>query len=221
MSEIITIDGPASSGKSTVGVRFAQRIGYRFIDSGLLFRAAALVSLRRHILPEEEERLAKEMEGSRLEFAPDGVEIFLNGEDVTSFMHTPEVTALVFYTSEKAAVREAIRKVLRKVGLAQNTVMAGRDIGSVIFPEAKLKFYVTAFPEVRARRRFEQMVARGESVHYAVLLKTIKERDKHDSNRAVAPLKIPKGAIVVDTSRLTIEEAAGRLFAYFVRSNIV
>lgn len=219
MSKIITIDGPASSGKSTVGFLFAQKIGYQFIDSGLIYRIGALLSKRLNIDPKDAEKCAEALRDVDIKFKTEDstVHVYLDGEDVTPLLKTPEIDQLVPIVAAHREVREATKGIQRLVGLQQNTVMAGRDIGAEIFPDAKLKFFVTASVEARAKRRYDQQVKTHPEIKIEEIEVDIRQRDQKDSTREASPMRIPGDAIVVDTSDMTIAEVVKRLLEEFYK----
>lgn len=221
MSSIITIDGTASSGKSTVGFLFAQRIGYQFIDSGLIYRVGVLLAQRNKVDVNDGLRLADLLSASNIDFKTEDsiVKIFLNGEDVTNFLKTPEIDQLVPIVAAHQEVRSATKGVQRELGERQNTVIAGRDIGTEIFPEAKLKFFITASAEARAKRRFQQQI-KDHNVSLEEVEKEIRQRDEKDATRAASPMRVPEGAIVIDTSNMTLEEVVEELFKHFKDSKV-
>lgn len=217
MSNVVTIDGPVSSGKSSVANLFAKKIGYQYIDTGAIYRVFSAFVLDKNLSLENSEQLGKELEKINIEFKDVGGyhRVFAKGVDITDRLHTPEITKIVPVVAAIAKVREVARIIQRRVGMAQNTVMTGRDIGTEIFPEAKLKFYITATPEVRAQRRFNQLVKINPNISKEEVLKQVIERDKMDMERDVSPLRIPKGAIIVDTSNKTVEESVVELMKHF------
>lgn len=214
---IITIDGTASSGKSTVGLLFAEKIGYQFIDSGLVYRVGVLLAKRNNVPVEDERKCADLLEKSKIDFKMEEgkVKVIVDGEDVTSFLKTPEIDKLVSIVAAHPEVRAATRGVQREAGGRQDTVMAGRDIGSEIFPEAKLKFFITASVVARAKRRYEQSVKNHPDIKLADIEKEIKNRDHQDSTRRASPMRIPEDAIVIDTSDMNIEQVVEKLFKYY------
>lgn len=218
MSNIITVDGPASSGKSTVGFLFAKKIGYQFIDSGLIYRVGVLLAIRNKIKVDSGEKCAELLKNADIDFEMENgiVKILANNEDVTDLLKTPEIDNLVPILAAHREVRKATKNVQRKVGESQNTVMAGRDIGSEIFPDAKLKFFVTASIEARAKRRYEQLKINHPSIKYEEVVEEIKKRDEQDSTREASPMRIPKDAIMIDTSNMTIDQAVEELYNKFL-----
>lgn len=203
-TEIITIDGPTSSGKNSVGFLLAQKLGFQYIDSGSIYRSGCIFILRKNISLQNLEQVVDVFKNLRIEVR--NISFFANNEDVTDHLHDFEVTKMVPLVAAIKEVREAIKVIQYKLVNSQNTVMTGRDIGSEIFPNAKHKFYLTASVEVRAKRRFEQLVEKDSSVKYEDVLAAMKDRDHKDETREVSPLRIPAGATVVDNSKLTVEE---------------
>ncbi|MGQ9467156.1 MAG: (d)CMP kinase [Anaerolineae bacterium] len=213
----ITIDGPVASGKSTVGHLLAQRLGYLYLDTGAMYRAVTWMMLSRGI-PEEDEAAATALaESLRIDVRPptadDGRQytVLADGEDVTWEVRRPEVDAHVSIVSAYPGVRRAMVAQQRRIAAAGRVVMVGRDIGSVVLPNADLKLYLDASPQERARRRWLERRARGESVPYEEVLAMILRRDEIDSHRAVSPLRVPDGAVVIDTTDLTVEEVLARV----------
>lgn len=219
MSNVITIDGPTSSGKSSVGFLFSQKIGYQFIDTGRIYRAGALFILQNGIPMDDEESVARVFEDLKIEFRMvDGkVRNFLDGVDVTVDIHTAETTAVVPRIAAFAKARYFAKQLQKKIGSKEDTVMAGRDIGSEIFPDSKLKFFITADVEIRAQRRFDQIKKSNSEVKYEDVLKGMEVRDEKDSTREASPMRIPSDAIVIDTSNLSTEETVERMMAEYQR----
>lgn len=219
MSNVITIDGPTSSGKSSVGFLFSQKIGYQFIDTGRIYRAGALYILRNNINQGDEEAVAKVFEVLNIEFRMvDGkVKNFLDGEDVTAEIHTAETTAVVPKIAAFAKARFFAKQLQKRIGSKKDTVMAGRDIGSEIFPDSKLKFFITADVKIRAQRRYDQIKKSNPEVNYEDVLRGMETRDNADTTRKASPMRIPEDAIVIDTSNLSTEETVERMMAEFKR----
>jgi cytidylate kinase len=213
---VIAIDGPTASGKGTVAYRVASRLGFHYLDSGALYRLAALSSLRRGVPPADEHALAELAEGLQCRFADGG--IWLSGENVTEAIRAEEVGN----TASKIATLPMVRKAL--VGLqlgfraASGLVADGRDMGTVIFPDAALKVFLTASVEVRAYRRYKQLIEKGFSANMQALLDDLRERDARDTNRAVAPLKPAEGAYLLDTSDMAADEAVERVLQWYAES---
>lgn len=217
MSNVITLDGPTSSGKNSVGSLFAQKIGYQFIDTGSIYRAFSLALLSQDVKPNEDKRIAGVLNKVKVEYKADDhhQRVFLDGQDVTDKLHSIEVSNYTADIAPKEFVREIARKIQRQIGSSKNTVMAGRDIGTVIFPDAPLKFYLTASPEVRAQRRYDQIKENNLGVTYRQVFKEMVERDGKDTERENSPLRVPEGAVVIDTTNLTAEESVEEFMKHF------
>ena len=217
MTNVITVDGTASSGKSTVGFLFAQKIGYQFIDSGLIYRVGTLLAKRNNISTADANECARLLSKSNIEFktTDSKVMVYLNNEDVTDLLKTPEIDKEVPILAAHKEVRQATKSIQRQVGLKQDTVMAGRDIGSEIFPEARLKFFITATTPARAKRRFDQSIKNHPDIKYEDIEEDIKKRDQMDAEREASPMRIPDDAIVIDTSNMSIEDVVNKLMAHF------
>jgi cytidylate kinase len=207
---IIAIDGPAAAGKSTIGALLAERLGYIYFDTGVMYRAVTWAALDRGIDVNDEEAITDLAERVRIDvLAPtvdDGRQytVMCDGGDVTWAIRSPEVDGAVSPVSVYPGVRAAMTAQQRRIGLAGHVVMVGRDIGTVVFPEADLKIYLYASIEERARRRQLEMEARGESVEYEDILSGLIMRDRIDSGRVTAPLRPAADAIIVDSTHLDI-----------------
>lgn len=219
MSNVITIDGPTSSGKSSVGFLFSQKIGYQFIDTGRIYRAGALYILRNNIAQDDEEAVAKVFENLKIEFrdVEGKVRIFLEGEDVTNEIHTAEITAIVPKIAALPKARYFAKQLQKKIGSEKNTVMAGRDIGSEIFPDSRLKFFITASVKVRAQRRYDQIKKTNSDVKFEDVMRGMEVRDEKDSTREASPMRVPSDAIIIDTSNLSTEETVEKMMEEFKR----
>jgi CMP/dCMP kinase len=203
---VITIDGPAGTGKSTVALKVAEELGFDFLDTGAMYRAIGLEAIRRRANLEDARELAFIARHVRVEFDwirhPPGV--LLNGEPVGHLLRGGEATRAASFVAAVPAIREQLVEQQRTIGRERgNLVTEGRDQGSVVFPDAELKFYLDAKPAERARRRMAQLRARGEIVEYQEILDQIVARDHRDASRRVGPLAIPKDAIVIDTTDIT------------------
>jgi cytidylate kinase len=205
---VIAIDGPAASGKSTTARLVAGKLGYIHVDTGAMYRAVTLKVLRAGIAPADSERIGKLLGTTHVALRREGeiTRVFLDGDDVTAEIRTPEVTRAVSVVSRHRAVRDAMVREQRKMGAEGGIVLEGRDIGTVVFPDADLKFFMIAGIEARARRRGEELRAGGISPDLSGLTDEIRERDTLDSTRKESPLKKADDAIEIDTSDLTIEE---------------
>jgi len=212
MSEIIAIDGPAGSGKSTIGKILADHLDYLFVDTGVMYRAVTLAALKQGIDVEDEievSRLAEVIDITlQTPSEEDGrdCDVLVGGEDVTWDIRNPEVDAFVSIVSAYPAVRRTLSEKQRQIGLQGNVVMMGRDIGTIVLPDADLKIYLDASLEERANRRYQERRSRGETVEYEPILLALRERDQIDSTREVAPLKPAVDAVVIDTDGCSIEE---------------
>ena len=219
--DVITIDGPASSGKSTVGAILARDLGYLYFDTGVMYRAVTLGVLQANISLQDEEaitRLAEEVKIDITEPSKDDgrqYDVFLNGEDVTWKIRTREVDQQVSPVSVFSGVRKAMTDQQRKIGLRGKVVMVGRDIGTVVLPEAKLKIYLDASAEERANRRYKELIARGEAAQYENILAGIKKRDEINSTRQIAPLKPAMDAVIIDTDKLSIVQVIEKIKAEY------
>ncbi|GAB4416155.1 MAG: (d)CMP kinase [Anaerolineales bacterium] len=209
---IIAIDGPAASGKSTLGKKLADALNYLFFDTGVMYRAVTWLALERKIEITDEKAVTKLAESVPIDVMPpsqkDGraCDVVINGKDVTWETRRPEVDANVSAVSAYAGVRKALSEQQRRIGQRGEIVMVGRDIGTVVLPEADLKIYLDASAEERARRRYDEIIARGESADYNEILTKVIERDRIDSTRDVAPLMAADDAITIDSDNLSIEQ---------------
>ncbi|MGH7215246.1 MAG: (d)CMP kinase [Tepidisphaeraceae bacterium] len=213
---IITIDGPAGTGKSTVALLVAERLGFDFLDTGAMYRAVAVAALRREVDLEDGRELAFVARHARIEFDwdkhPPGV--LLNDEPVGHLLRSGEATRAASYVAVVPAIRELLVRQQQEIGQSRpNLVSEGRDQGSIVFPGAELKFYLDATPQERARRRVAQLRARGEIVDYNEVLSGIIARDTRDAGRSVGPLVVPKDAQVVDTTALSQEQVVDQIVA--------
>lgn len=219
MANVITLDGPTSSGKSSVGYLFSQKIGFQFIDTGAIYRAGCIKIIDENIPLDSKEQIVEVFKNLEVDFKSNNGKqhIFLEGVDITDSLHDPNVTEIVPIVAAIPEVRTQAKAIQRKIGESQNTVMTGRDIGSEIFPEAKLKFFITASPEVRAERRFNQLKKINPSITLEQVLDQMNIRDKADSEREASPMRIPEGAVIIDTTNLTTEETVAKMMEEFGR----
>ncbi|HZP96100.1 MAG TPA: (d)CMP kinase [Candidatus Limnocylindria bacterium] len=215
----IAIDGPAGAGKSTIGALVAERLGYLFLDTGAMYRAIALAAHRRGIDPDDAERLAALAREVRVAIGPPTVRdgraytVLLDGDDVTWTIRGADVDRIVSQVARVPAVRDALVEQQRALAGRGRVVMVGRDIGTVVLPQAERKIYLTATAAERAKRREEELRSRGEVRPRQELLQEILRRDRLDSERAVAPLRAAVDAIVVQTDGLAVGEALERVLA--------
>jgi len=210
---IIAIDGPVASGKSAVGKRLAERLGYLFFDTGLMYRALTYLALRSGIAVTDVAALAAFAERTEIDLRPpapderDGRDatVLAAGEDITAGLRSSEVEANVSPVAAVSAVRAVLTAAMRRVGLRGRVVMVGRDVGTAIVPEADAKIFLTASAETRAQRRYAEVSARGEDRSYADILANLAERDRIDSSRQTAPLRAADDAAQIDTTGLSLD----------------
>ena len=215
---IVAIDGPAGAGKSTVARKLAETLGFVLVDTGALYRAVALAAQRAGIAWSDGERvggLARSIvarDALRLERSPErGVRVVLDGADATDAIRAPDIGMGASTVSAHKPVRDALLEMQRQAGRAGGVVLEGRDIGTVVFPDADVKFFLTARPEIRARRRFEELQAKGAGVTFEETLEDVIRRDDQDTNRPVAPLREAPDAVRIDSSDIDIDEAVRRM----------
>jgi len=221
--KIIAIDGPAASGKSTVGRRLAEWLGFLYFDTGVMYRAVTLAAQKRGIEIEDEQAVSGLAETIRIDITRPSVEngrsydVLLNGEDVTKEIHLPGIDEYVSKISTYPGVRKALTDQQRRIGLQGEVVMVGRDIGTVVLPEADLKVYLEASVEERAMRRYQEYIKRGESASLEEIMDSMLNRDRIDSTREIAPLRRAQDAVTINTDHLTVEEVVSRLKELLVR----
>jgi cytidylate kinase len=208
---IITIDGPAGAGKSSVAKMLARRLGFRFLDTGAMYRAVALAGMRAGLDWDRPGDLAAL--AGRLEIRVEGGRFFLDGEDVSEAIRTTEVTAVTRFAAGNPAVRAQLVELQRRTAEGQNIVTEGRDQGTVAFPDAQCKIFLTAGPEERARRRLNELLAKGEPVTLDQVLAAQNRRDAEDSTRAVGPLLPAPDAVEVRTDGLSLEQVVEKIEA--------
>lgn len=222
----IAIDGYSSTGKSTMARQLASNIGYKYIDSGAMYRAVALYALQHGIIDDgviNKDRLIESIDVIRISFRvnSDGSQTtLLNGNDVETAIREMAVSQVVSKVAAIAEVRNAMVMQQRLMGENGGIVMDGRDIGTTVFPDAELKIFVTATPEIRARRRYDELIKKGESVEYAEVLKNVKERDFLDETREISPLRKAPDAILMDNSEMTLGEQNDYLLQLFKQYNL-
>jgi len=221
MRMIVTIDGPAGSGKSTVARRLARRLGVAHLDTGAMYRAVTVAGLERGVDLADEaalERLAGEI---KIELRPEaeGLQVLVDGRDVTAAIRENRVSCEAHHAASNAGVRARLVAAQREIGRQWGSLVTeGRDQGSVVFPGAELKIYLDASEEVRARRRRKELAERGQEAALEQVREEIRRRDASDRGRQVGPLRVPEGAVVVDTSELTVEQAVERLAGLAARA---
>lgn len=211
----MAIDGPAGAGKSAVSKRLTAKLGYSLLDTGALYRTVALVARQRGVDWDDEARLAgiARTLDVRFELEGDDNRVHLGDTDVSAAIRTPEISEGASVVSAHPAVREALLDLQRRLGSEGGVVVEGRDVGTVVFPDAEAKFFLTATPDVRARRRYDELVGRGETVTLEDTLADLLRRDERDSNRAVAPLAQADDALLVDSSRRGLDEVVDEMLA--------
>jgi cytidylate kinase len=209
---VVAIDGPSGAGKSTAGRAVAERLGYVFLDTGAMYRALALAALRADVPLDDAAAVASLAARLRLDLRPGGA-VILDGEDVTSALRTQEVGAAASRVSVHPPVRRHMVARQREMGQAGGVVMDGRDIGTAVFPDADVKFYVDAHPRQRATRRHEELAQRGQASDLDTIEREIRERDHADSTRAESPLTRAPDAIHLDTTELGLDEVVRRMLS--------
>lgn len=208
MSINIAIDGPAGAGKSTIAKMVAKQLGYIYVDTGAMYRAMALYIMKQNIKPEEAEKISDKCKEADISIEyRDGAQIvILNGEDVTGMLRTEEVGNMASVTSVNPDVRAKLVDLQRVLASKQNVVMDGRDIGTVVLPNASVKIYLTASSKVRAERRYLELKAKGEEADINKIEADIIERDNRDMNRDISPLRQAEDAVLIDSSDMTVDE---------------
>jgi len=207
---IVAIDGPSGAGKSTVTRRLAERLGYIHIDTGAMFRAVALYASRHGVDPDDDDALARLC--TTVDICFDSMNrVQVNGEDVSAAIRSPEISLFTSRIAAKPSVRNHLLYLQRRMGIDGGVVLEGRDIGTVVFPDADVKFYLTASAEERGRRRYEELKAKGVQVTLAQTVAEVVERDEQDLNRDVAPLCRAADAVEIDSTSLTLEDVLARM----------
>ena len=209
----IAIDGPAGAGKSTIAKAVAAKKGYIYVDTGAMYRAMALFILRNGIDPEDAAAIsAKCTEADiTIEYRDGAQVVLLGGENVNDYLRTPQVSDMASRTSVNGDVRCKLVELQQQLARRQNVVMDGRDIGTVVLPDAQVKIFLTASVKVRAGRRYKEMIEKGEEADLEAIKAQIKERDERDMNREISPLKQAEDAVLVDTSDMSIDEVVERI----------
>ena len=209
----IAIDGPAGAGKSTIAKQIAKRKGYIYVDTGAMYRAMALFLIESHVSPEEPEKISEKCLEADISIVYEKGEqvVLLNGRNVNGLIRTEQVSNMASASSVNGDVRKKLVELQQKLAEKADVVMDGRDIGTCVLPNADLKIYLTASSEVRAKRRYDEMIARGEECDIDVIKKDIEERDYRDMHRDISPLKQAEDAVLVDSSDMTIEEVIEKI----------
>ena len=213
MSYNIAIDGPAGAGKSTIAKRVSAELSFIYVDTGAMYRAIALYLLKNAIQPEDLDSVKHALGEIEIAIRYVGGEqhVLLNGEDVSKEIRSKEVTAIVSQISSIIPVREKMVEVQRKLATGKNVIVEGRDIGTVVFPNADLKIYLDASEEIRAKRRYKENMENGINTTYEEVLENVKLRDYNDKNKKVGALKKAEDAVVIDSSKMTIDEVVEKI----------
>lgn len=216
----VAIDGPAGAGKSTVAKSAAKELGYIYVDTGALYRTIALSAVRANII-DDDGSIISMLNDIKVELKHvDGVQaVFLNGEDVSALIRTPEISMGASKVSAIPEVRAYLLDLQRNIAKENNVIMDGRDIATVVLPDAQVKIFLFASPECRAQRRFKELIEKGEDVKYEDVLDDVNKRDYQDSHREIAPLKPSEDSIMADTSELNLEESIA-LVVNTIKENI-
>lgn len=204
----VAIDGPAGAGKSTIAKAAAKELGFIYVDTGALYRAVAYNAVKTGAI-DEEQKIINMLDSTKVELKyVNGVQaVYLNGEDVSAFIRTPEISMGASKVSTIPQVRAFLLNLQREIASTNNVIMDGRDIATVVLPNADVKIFLFASPECRAERRYKELIEKGESVSFDDVLKDVNQRDYQDSHREIAPLKPSDDSIMADTSELTLQES--------------
>lgn len=216
---IVALDGPSGAGKSTIGRALADVLGYTYLDTGAMYRALAVRALEAEIAVDDEPGLARMAAAARIAFDATGKRVTLDGRDVSEEIRSREATRVASAVAKVGAVRRELVRRQQVLGKPGGVVLDGRDIGSVVFPDAEAKFYLDAAPEQRARRRFDEITAKGQEASYEAILDDIRARDLQDMTRADSPLVCVSDAVRVDTTEMTPEEVVAHILG-LVRDRI-
>ena len=206
----VAIDGPAGAGKSTIARRLAQELGYRYVDTGAIYRTVAYFMDLWGVSPKDVDGVTRYIDELtvEIEYDDDGIQhMIMNGMDVTEDIRSQEISQKASLISAHAVVREMLLDMQREMARRYNVIMDGRDIGTVVLPKATVKIFLTASPEVRAQRRTDELLAKGQKANYETVLKEIRQRDYQDTHREIAPLKMARDSVKVDTSDMNLEQA--------------
>ena len=210
----VAIDGPAGAGKSTIARRLAGELGFRYVDTGAIYRTVAYFMDLWGVSPKDVDGVNRYIDELTvgIEYDDEGVQhMIMNGMDVTGDIRTPEISQKASLISAHAVVRDVLLDMQRNMAEEYNVVMDGRDIGSVVLPKATVKIFLTASPEVRARRRYNELVEKGQKASYEQVLKDVQQRDYQDTHRDIAPLKMCRDSVKVDTSEMDLEQSVAAI----------
>ena len=221
MSYCVAIDGPAGAGKSTIAKEIAKRMQLIYVDTGAMYRAMALFLLRNHVSPEDAAAIERTCKDAEIGICYEKGQqvVYLNGENVNDLLRSEEVGKMASISSQIKSVRRKLVDLQRRLAETTDVIMDGRDIGTVVLPDADVKIFLTALPEIRAKRRYDELIQKGMDVKYEDVLKDMKQRDYNDSHRAVAPLKPAADAILLDTSGFELEKSVA-LIIKTIKENI-
>ncbi len=210
---IVAVDGPVGAGKSTVARNVAKKLGFSYVDTGAMYRAIGLYCYEHKVNMDDAESIAKASVNARVELVntKNGQRTLLNGKDVSDKIRLPEIAMATSKAAAVPEVRSALVKAQRKAAESADVIMDGRDIGTCVFPDADVKIFLTASPEIRAERRFRELRAKGSDTDYETVLKELKERDYIDSHREITPLRMAEDAVMVDTSDLDFDETCAKI----------
>ncbi len=205
----VAIDGPSGAGKSTIAKAAAKALGFVYLDTGAIYRTVAWHITMMGIGPKDTDHVPMLLDDANIEivFQEDGQHMVLNGKDITAEIRTPEISAVASQVAQQKCVRDYLLELQRQLARKHNIIMDGRDIGTVVLPKASLKIYLTATPEKRAQRRYEEYLQKGQKAVYEEVLADQKKRDYEDMNRKIAPLKQAKDAVLVDTTDLDLQQS--------------
>lgn len=216
MSVAIAIDGPAGAGKSTIAKRVAEELNFMYVDTGALYRAVALCAIQKNIEPDDSQRVSEMLSEIKVQLAFNyrfEKVVLLDGRDVSSRIRTPEVSMAASKISALPQVRAYLLDLQRDIAKENNVIMDGRDIGTVVLPDARVKIFLTASPEVRAERRYKELSEKGANVSFDEVLRDVNERDYNDSHRKTAPLKPAEDSVFVDTTDLDFEQSVEKIIS--------
>lgn len=216
MSVAIAIDGPAGAGKSTIAKRVAEELNFMYVDTGALYRAVALSAIQKNIEPDDSQRVSEMLSKIKVQLAFNyrfEKVVLLDGRDVSSQIRTPEVSMAASKISALPRVRAYLLDLQRDIAKENNVIMDGRDIGTVVLPDARVKIFLTASPQVRAERRYKELAEKGADVSFDEVLRDVNERDYNDSHRQTAPLKPAEDSVFVDTTDLDFEQSVEKIIS--------